>query len=143
YVEYTREFQTGGLNQMIQWFDSYVQGKRGELDTAQRKLHQFKRDNAILSISFESRQNLTSSNLSAINDQLNLLETKLATEESLLRQIEQMEKGGEDMRVLAEMVSANTLSAALAREALLREKLAQVKGNGYLDGVREVKAVAE
>ncbi len=143
YVEYTREFQTGGLNQMIQWFDSYVQGKRGELDAAQRKLHQFKRDNAILSISFESRQNLTSSNLTSINDQLNLLETKLATEESLLRQIEQMERGGEDMRVLAEMVSAATLSEALAREALLREKLAQVKGNGYLDGVREVKAVAE
>ena len=144
YLEYTREFQSGGLNQMIEWFDNYVSTKRAELEAAQRKLVEFKKDNNILSISYESRQNLTGSNMQLINEQINRVETRLAAEESVLAQIKVMNKGGEDLRTLVELMpNADTLRQAISREALLKEKYAQLRGRGYMDDWREVKAVTE
>lgn len=144
YIDYTREFQSGGLNQMIEWFDNYVATKRKELETAQSKLVEFKKDNNILSISYESRQNLTGSNMQMINEQLNQVSAKLASEEALLLQIKSMERGKEDLRTLVELVpEAPTLREAINREALLKEKYAQLKGRGYMDDWREVKAVSE
>lgn len=144
YLDYTREFQSGGLNQMIEWFDNYVATKRKELEDAQGKLVEFKKNNNILSISYESRQNLTGSNMQMINEQLNQVSAKLATEEALLYQIKSMEKGGQDLRTLVEFLpEAPTLREVIVREALLKEKYAQLKGRGYMDDWREVKAVSE
>ncbi len=147
YIDYTREFQSGGLNQMITWFDNYVAGKRKELSKAQQKLHEFKRDKGILSISFENRQGLTGENMATINAQLNQVKTELAHEESLLTQIEQMEARGEDMRALGSLVntggaekSSGGLGQAIQREALLREQIAKLKGRGYLDEHPDVRA---
>jgi len=143
YISYTAELQTGGLNQMVTWFDGYVTTKREELDGAQRKLHTFKRNNNILSISYESRQSLTGENMSSINQQLNEVKSKLAREESLLSQLGEMKRRKEDMRVIAEIVSAAGLKGAIEREALLRERLAQLRGRGYLENHRDVLAASK
>lgn len=141
YIDYTREFQSGGLNQMISWFDDYVANKRDELGEAQRKLLQYKRDQGILSISYEDRMGLTGANMEMINEQLNTVKAKLAAEEALLSQIRNMEKNGEDMRNLAGFIDqSGSLSSAIQREALLREKIAQLRGRGYLDQNPEIKA---
>lgn len=141
YVDYTRDYQSGGLNQMVTWFDNYVASKRDELSVAQKKLHEFKKDKGILSISYEDRQSLTGSNMLAINAQLNEVKAKLASEEALIAQIEKMQKQGEDLRALGELISAEGLRALISREELLRERLAQLKGRGYLEENREIKAV--
>lgn len=144
YVAYTREFQSGGLNQMISWFDNYVAGKRKELDDSHKKLLEFQKNKGILAVSYESRQNLTSSNLQTINMQLNELNSKLAAQESMLKQIELMENGEEDLRTLVELMPTSvTLGAAISREDLLKEKYAQLRGRGYMDDWREVKAVTQ
>ncbi|MEC9440834.1 MAG: polysaccharide biosynthesis tyrosine autokinase [Myxococcota bacterium] len=141
YIDYTREFQSGGLNQMISWFDDYVANKRDELGKAQNKLLQYKRDKGILSISYEDRMGLTGSNMELINQQLNAVKAKLAAEEALLSQIRDMEKRGEDMRNLAAFIDqSGSLSNAIQRQTLLREKVAQLQGRGYLGENPEIKA---
>ena len=144
YVAYTREFQSGGLNQMISWFDNYVAGKRKELDDSHKQLLEFQKNKGILAFSYESRQNLTAANMQTINTQLNDLNNRLAQQESLLKQIKLMEKGKEDLRTLVELMpSSTTLSSAISREDLLEERYAQLRGRGYMDDWREVKAVTE
>lgn len=141
YIDYMREFQSGGLNQMVTWFDSYVGNKRKELNAAQTRLHTFKKDKGILSISYESRQGLTGSNMGTINDQLNQVKARLASEEALLAQIRKMEKQGEDLKTIGQLTSNTGLSSLIAREAQLREKIAQYKGRGYLDNYPDLKAI--
>lgn len=145
YIDYTREYQSGGLNQMVSWFDNYVSSKRKELNDAQTKLHTFKKEKGILSISYESKQGLTGSNMGTINDQLNEVKARLAAEEALLTQINKMEKNGEDLKTIAQLTQGGTqggaLSSAIDREAQLREKIAQFKGRGYLDDYPDLKAL--
>ena len=141
YIDYTREYQSGGLNQMVTWFDSYVSSKRKELNDAQTRLHTFKKEKGILSISYESRQGLTGANMGTINDQLNEVKAKLAAEEALLTQINKMEKSGEDLKTIALMTDTSSLSNAIERDAQLREKIAQFKGKGYLDDYPDLKAL--
>lgn len=143
YVDYAREFQSGGLNQMIRWFDTYVSTKRKELNDAQGALHKFKSDKGILSVSYESRQNLTGANMTSINERYNTVRHKLADEQALLAQINTMEKRKEDMRALAELINSESLRAAIEREGRLEEKLAHLRGLDYGEKWREVKAQSE
>lgn len=134
YIDYSREFQSGGLNQMISWFDNYVGSKRGELSKAQNALLNFKRDKEILSVSYEDRQGLTGSNMQMINEQLNNVKAKLAQQESLSRQITLMEKRGEDMRnLVAFLEEGNALGEAIKRETTIKEQIALFRGRGYLN----------
>lgn len=127
YVQYTRDFQSGGISKIAEWFDSYVGQKRDELDQAKTELHRFKRDNNILSISYEERQNLTGANIEAVNRQLNEVRGRLDADESLLAQIERMQRGGDDLRTLVGVVEdGGPLRAALSQEQDLRRSLAEV-----------------
>jgi capsular exopolysaccharide synthesis family protein len=140
YVEYTREFQSGGLTQLIEWFDGYVGSKRKELNEAQRALIDFKRDRGILSVSYESRQNVTGATMEALIQQLNLVRMELLAEDALLLQIRDMEKRGEDLRAIGQLLSSATMQSAIQREAALVERIAQLKGMGYLEKNRDVSA---
>ena len=145
YIQYIQDLQSGGLDQMITWFDKYVAGKRKELNTAQQSLHEFKRDNGILSVSYENQQSLTSTNMETLNAQLAEIKRRLAAEESLIDQIRAMQKKKEDLRALAKIVPevyASDLSAAIGRESALGEKLAQFRGRGYLQEHPEVRATS-
>ncbi|WP_168210623.1 GumC family protein [Persicimonas caeni] len=140
YVEYTHEVQSGGLNQLVNWFDSYVSTKKKELDAAQNKLQQFKRKHNILSLSYEDRQNLTANNMSTVNEQLMKVRTELSSEEALLSQIRDMEKAEEDMRAITALVENEALASLFDREAKLEQDLARLQTK-YLDNHPEVQAV--
>jgi capsular exopolysaccharide synthesis family protein len=126
YVQYTRDYQSGGLNTIIDWFDDYVGQKRTELNDAQTELHKFKRDHNILSVSFEERQNLTAANMSAVNSQLNEVRSQLDDAESMLHQINSMDRKGTDLRTLAQIVDSGSLSGALSSEQQLEQDLARL-----------------
>lgn len=125
YVQYTRDFQSGGLSKIIEWFDDYVGQKREELSAAQAELHQYKRDNNILSISYEERQNLTAANMEAVNSQLNTVRAQLDDDEALLSQLEKM-NGEEEARAVAHIVNSPVLATAIASEQSLTQQLADV-----------------
>ncbi len=143
YVEYTKEFQSGGLKKITNWFDSYVANKRKELENAQSKLQTFKRKNNILSMSYEDRQNLTSQNMEAINQKLIDVRSELASERALLEQIREMDQKGDDTNeAIADLVEDESLQKSFQRESELEQKLAELKTR-YLDDHPEVQSTAE
>ncbi|MFB6264020.1 MAG: GumC family protein [Bradymonadaceae bacterium] len=143
YVEYTKEFQSGGLKEITTWFDSYVKSKRQELEAAQKKLAKFKRDNNILSFSYEDRQNLTSKSMEKVNNQLLEVRDKLSAKEALMHEIRRMEKSAEnfdDLKAIANMTEDDTLKKLFTREAELEQKLAGLKAE-YGPKHPEVKGI--
>jgi capsular exopolysaccharide synthesis family protein len=142
YVDYTKEFQSGGLKKITNWFDSYVSNKREELETAQSKLQKFKRKNNILSLSYEDRQNLTSQNMEAINEKLINVRSELSSERALLEQIGEMERNGQDLEAIADLVDDKALQKTFERESKLEQQLAELQTK-YLDKHPKVQAVSE
>lgn len=147
YVEYTQDFQSGGLEEIVTWFDSYVASKKSELEESQTKLQRFKRDHNILSLSYENRQNLTANNMATVNEQLMEVRGKLSAESALLSQIREMEKadkrksagGGAEnaqddidqarvkKRAIADLIDNTSLKEAFGQEALLEQELADLR----------------
>ena len=130
YVEYTKEFQSGGLKKITTWFDSYVKSKRKELESSQKKLEEFKRDNNILSFSYEDRQNLTAKSMEKVNNQLLDVRDKLSAKEALLAEIKKMtasEGELDDQKAIADLVEDEGLKKIFQREAELEQELAKLK----------------
>lgn len=142
YVEYTKEYQSGGLKQIVNWFDNYVSTKRQELSQAQTKLQQFMRDKNILSLSYEDRQSLTADSMQKVNDELLAVRSRLYEKEALLHQLEELEQTGKGLRVIAELTESESLKSSLEREAELEQKLAALQTR-YLDAHPDVQAVHE
>jgi len=127
YIEYTKEFQSGGLDQIVNWFDQYVGTKRAELNEAQANLHKFKRDKNILSISYEERQNLTAANMEAVNSELNQVENELSKERALKEQLREMRDLGESPVDVARFAGAETLTGLLGKQRELNTQLADIQ----------------
>lgn len=126
YIDYTKEFQSGGLNQIINWFDKYVGDKRGELTAAQAALHKFKRDRNILAISFEERQNLTGSDMSSVNSQLNDVRNDLSAERASLEQMQKMLREGTSPIEVAQFAENLSVSSLVQRRDELKLQLADL-----------------
>lgn len=147
YIAYTQEFQSGGLRQIVDWFDNYVSSKKQELEDAQQDLQQYKRDHNILSLSYEDRQNLTAANMQAVSAQLSDVRGELAREEALLEQIRQMETDGEDLTAIAGLLERGTgttsnrssISGIVQQRADLEKDLARLTTR-YLDSHPDVQA---
>ncbi len=150
YVSYTHEFQSGGLKQIVNWFDNYVSSKKQELEEAQLDLQKYKQKHNILSTSYEDRQNQSAQNMEAVGKQLNEVRGDLAREESLLEQIEQMQKKGEDLTAVSGLLQdrisngahESSVQAALQHRADLQEQLAKLKTR-YLDSHPDVQEIKE
>jgi capsular exopolysaccharide synthesis family protein len=129
YVDYTKEFQSGGLNKITNWFDSYVAEKKQDLEQAQKKLQKFKRENNILSLSYEDRRNLTASNIETVNSNLMETRTQLASETSLLEQIKKLQKQERygAIQRLADSAPTESGESVFDRKAKLEEELASLK----------------
>jgi capsular exopolysaccharide synthesis family protein len=148
YIAYTKEFQSGGLQQIVDWFDNYVASKKQELEQAQQKLQQYKRDHNILSLSYEDRQNLTAANMQAVSDQLSNVRGQLAREEAVLEQIRVMAERGDDLTAIAGLVDVGTeggtsaIAAAVQQRAELQQEYARLTTR-YLGNHPDVQAVKQ
>lgn len=142
YVEYTKEYQSGGLKQIVNWFDSYVSEKRKEVDKTQSNLQNFMRDNNILSLSYEDRQNLTADSMQKVNNELLTVRHKLIEKEALNDQLRELERDGQGMRVVAELADSESLKTAIGREAELEQELARLRTR-YMDSHPDVQSAQE
>lgn len=146
YIAYTQEFQSGGLKQIVDWFDNYVASKKQELEDAQQNLQKYKRDHNILSLSYEDRQNLTATNMQAVSGQLSDVRGELAREEALLEQILQMERAGEDMTAIAGLLergatggARSAIATAVSQRSDLQKEAARL-ATRYLENHPDVQS---
>ncbi len=141
YVEYIQDFQSGGMEQLSDWFDDYVSAQREELDHKQTELQEYQQDHNILSLSYEDRRQMTSDALDSVSARLRDVEAELYSEEALLDQIIEMEESDEDdLRALADLVENGSLASSLRRESELKEERARLSSR-YLDDHPEVREV--
>ena len=70
YIEKTMEDRLASTVNAIDWLGTQLDTLRGDLDTAEIALHSFKKDNEVLSVSMEDRQNLVASDIQATNTKL-------------------------------------------------------------------------
>ena len=141
YVEYIQDFQSGGMEQLSDWFDDYVSAQREELDHKQTELQEYQQDHNILSLSYEDRRQMTSDALDSVSARLRDVEAELYSEEALLDQIIEMEESDEDdLRALADLVENESLASSLRRESELKEERARLSSR-YLDDHPEVREV--
>ncbi|MFB6372164.1 MAG: GumC family protein, partial [Bradymonadaceae bacterium] len=141
YIKYTDKFQSKGLREISNFFDSFVDKKRRDLEAAQKKLQEFKQKNNILSVSYEKQESTIAQNKQSINTELNKVRNKLSSQRALLDQIEELQKSNQEQRAIADLVENESLKAAYAKEAELEAKLAELKTK-YLDKHPKVQAVA-
>ena len=141
YVDYIRDFQSGGMEQLTQWFEEYIENQRTELDNAYAELQQYQQDHNILSLSYEDRREMTREALDSTSARLRDVEAELYSEEALLDQIAEMEGNPSgDLRALGDLVDNDSLSNSLERESELEEKRARLTSR-YLDDHPEVRQV--
>ena len=140
YVDYIHETQSGGMEQLSNWFDDYVSTQRQELDSAHTALQEYQQDHNILSLSYEDRREMTNQALDSVSASLRDVEARLYSEEALLHQIEEMERSEDDLRALADLVDNESLSDSLRRESELQEQRAKL-GSRYLDEHPRVQEV--
>lgn len=70
YVEKTLEDRLGTTVAAFEWLSSQLDSLRHELEASELALHEFKRDNNVLSVSLEDRQNLVASDIQHFNNAL-------------------------------------------------------------------------
>lgn len=142
YVDYIRDFQSGGIEQLANWFDDYVSSQREQLDGAQAALQEYQRDNNILSLSFDDRRTMTGQALDSISARLRDVEADLFREDALLMQIAEMEETGDNLRALGDLVDNPFLKRSLERERDLMEQRARLMTR-YLESHPSVREVDE
>ncbi len=142
YVDYIREFQSGGMEQLANWFDDYVSTQREELDSAHTNLQEYQQAHNILSLSYEDRREMTRQALDSVSGRLREVEANLYSEEALLNQITEMEETGDDLRALADLVENASLERLFGRKSELEQTRAQLAAR-YLDQHPRVREVDE
>ena len=70
YIDKTMEDRLSSTVKALDWLGNQLDTLRGDLDTAELALHDFKKDHEVLSVSMEDRQNLVASDIQATNSKL-------------------------------------------------------------------------
>lgn len=70
YIDYTLEQRLTTTREASEWLDKRVAELARELEQAERKLHDFKKSNTLVSVSLEDRQNMTAASLAILNTKM-------------------------------------------------------------------------
>ena len=140
YIDYIHDLQSGGIEQLSNWFDDYVSTQREQLDASHAELQEYQQDHNILSLTYEDRRKMTNQALDAVSSRLRDVEARLYSQDALLNQVIEMEETGDDLRALADIADNQELSESLSRERTLEEERARL-GSRYLDDHPRVQEV--
>jgi succinoglycan biosynthesis transport protein ExoP len=67
YIEYTKALRRGGTGEVAKFLSTELDGAEKRLRESEEKLYEFKKDNGILSVSLEDKQNLLASEIARFN----------------------------------------------------------------------------
>lgn len=77
YIDYTLEQRLKTTREASEWLDKRVAELAKELEQAEQRLHLFKKENTLVSVSLEDRQNMTAASLGILNTKMVEARTKL------------------------------------------------------------------
>lgn len=77
YIDYTLDRRLEDARAASRWLDERVDELAAQLEQQERKLHEFKQRNLLVSVSLEDRQNMTATGLSVLNERMLAVRTEL------------------------------------------------------------------
>jgi succinoglycan biosynthesis transport protein ExoP len=119
------------------WLADQLDGLKGKLESSEVKLHDFKRENDILTASIEDRQSIVSQRLLAFSDALTRVSVRKAELDARRRTLEdaraKVAKGDVDGLSSVPVVAQNSAVAALRTQLLALEEEKAMLEQRYLD----------
>jgi succinoglycan biosynthesis transport protein ExoP len=126
YIEKTMEDRLGSTVAALEWLSTQLDTIREQLSASELSLHEFKKDNNVLSVSLEDRQNLVSAEMQALNAALTEARMKrinLGARAAQLRAAVTSDPLGASTRAIAENETIATLRATLRSKRAERDGL--------------------
>jgi capsular exopolysaccharide synthesis family protein len=125
YIEKTMEDRLGSTVAALEWLSAQLDSLREQLEASELSLHEFKKENNVLSVSLEDRQNLVSAEMQALNAALTearMKRIRLAARAAQLR----VAVASDPLAAVSTAITENESIAAL--RAALRSKRAERHG---------------
>lgn len=137
YIEQNLERKLDTTRAASTWLSDQLGGLKTQVESSELRLHDFKRENDILTASFEDRQSISSQRLLALNDALTKVRIRLAEQEARIRTLRdartRADSGQADaLQAVQSVASHPTVNALKNRVRELEEKLVEVAGR-YLE----------
>lgn len=92
YIDYNRQTRRKVTQDAAGWLASQANLLKGQMEASELKLYEFKKDNKILSVSLEDRQNITSQRLQDLNQTINRVQAERIALEAKRKQIQDIKE---------------------------------------------------
>lgn len=129
YVQYTLNLRTEGNDVASQWLSGELDVAEKQLRDAETELYEYKKDNDILSVSLEDRQNLIAGNIKRYTDALNDAKMQVVNLRALrarVTQVKSMDVLESPVFVLTESATGELLKQQYYEE---RRKLTEIEAD--------------
>jgi polysaccharide biosynthesis transport protein len=121
-VEQKAEFSASAVD----WLSDQVRELKDRLQESEMKLHEFKKENNIVSVSLEDRQTMIAQSLTSLNQSLSETQAKRLAEESRVALIERAAKQEEEFEGFADLQNGQLVQQLKLAESELNRELAEM-----------------
>jgi capsular exopolysaccharide synthesis family protein len=140
YITYNLQTRRKITEDAAGWLSDQAQELKLRLENSENRLHAFKADQKMLSVSLEDRQNITSQRLHDLNQTLNRIQTELDAMDSRRRQILAVRKSRQSLDSIDQVIDNRLIQQLKESYFKLKEEQADLIAR-YLEEHPKVKAI--
>lgn len=115
YIEKTIEDRLGSTMTALEWLSTQLDNLKQQLERSENALHEFRRENNVLSVSMQERQNMVANDIQNLSEALTNVRTKRIELQSRVQQLRQANRE-DPLEVHAQAVASDQLVQALRNE---------------------------
>jgi capsular exopolysaccharide synthesis family protein len=109
YIEYNLDYKLEGARSAMAWLAEQESDLKHELEGAELKLYQFKKDRNLLAVSLDDKQSMLSANLASVNNKLTELRIKILELDAKRKMIERARNNITEEETLPEIREKDTI----------------------------------
>lgn len=138
YIEQTLETSMTDISSASTWLQDQLGKLKGELESNEIKLHDFKKDKRLLSVSLDDQSNMLAGEMEQLNGALTEARTKRARLAARVAQLAQIDRNDPSKLPATELLESPTLKELRARYLSAESDLSSMKSAGRGDNHPEV-----
>jgi capsular exopolysaccharide synthesis family protein len=109
YIEYNLDYKLEGARTAMAWLAEQESDLKHELEEAELRLYQFKKDRNLLAVSLDDKQSMLSANLASVNNKLTDLRIRILELDSKRKMIERARNNITEEETLPEIREKDTI----------------------------------
>src|SRR5262245_37827957 len=111
YIEYNLDYKLEGARSAMAWLAEQESELKGQLESSEMKLYQFKKDRNLLAVSLDDKQSMLSQNLASVNTKLTELRIHILEQDAKRRMIERARNNIAEEETLPEIRANNNIGS--------------------------------